>query len=193
MNKNKIPDDIVLSNIYLIKDQKVMMDRDLAELYSVETKRLNEQVKRNKERFPEDFMFQLTKKEFENLKSQFATSSWGGRRTLPYVFTEQGVAMLSSVLNSERAIQVNIQIMRIFTKIRQMLTDNLSLKLDIEEIKKKIANQDKNIELRLIGMSKRMLFSVSQKLLEHPYSLFTIFIIQSIRVRISKFLSPCKI
>ena len=92
-------------------------------------------------------MSHLSKVEFENLKSQFATSSWGGRRTLPYVFTEHGVLMLSSVLNSEKAIKVNIQIMRIFTKIREMLSDNLILKLDIEEIKKKLANQDKNIEL----------------------------------------------
>lgn len=90
----------VLQLIHKIRQQKVMLDSDLAEMYGVETKRLNEQVKRSIDRFPEDFMFQLTSEEWENLKSQFATSSWGGRRTLPYVFTEQGVAMLSSVLNS---------------------------------------------------------------------------------------------
>ena len=142
-----LPDEILMKKIYLIRKQKVMLDSDLAELYGVETRRLNEQVKRNITRFPDDFMFQLSEVEFENLKSQFATSSWGGRRTLPYVFTEHGVLMLSSVLNSEKAIKVNIQIMRIFTKIREMLSDNLILKLDIEEIKKKLANQDKNIEL----------------------------------------------
>jgi len=124
-----------------------MLDRDLAELYSVETKRLNEQVKRNLSRFPEDFMFQLSEIEFQNLKSQFATSSWGGIRKLPYVFTEHGVLMLSSVLNSEKAIQTNIQIIRIFTKIRQMLVDTTELSLDVEKIKKKIDNQGKNIEL----------------------------------------------
>jgi len=146
-NLSVIPDEIVMSKIYLIRGQKVMIDNDLAELYEIETRRLNEQVKRNIKRFPEDFMFQLTEIEFENLKSQFATSSWGGRRKLPYAFTEYGVLMLSSVLNSDKAINVNIQIMRIFTKIREMLTDNLSIKLDIEEIKKKLENHDKNIEL----------------------------------------------
>ncbi|MBK6634463.1 MAG: ORF6N domain-containing protein [Chitinophagaceae bacterium] len=99
-----------MNKIYLIRGQKVMLDSDLSALYQVETRRLNEQVTRNKERFPEDFMFQLTVDEYENLISQFATSSWGGRRKLPYAFTEQGVAMLSSVLNSPTAINVNIQI-----------------------------------------------------------------------------------
>jgi hypothetical protein len=92
-------------------------------------------------------MFQLTQSEFENLKSQFVTSSWGGKRKLPLVFTEQGVAMLSGILNSDRAIAVNIQIMRIFTRVRQMLTDNTELRLDIEKIKKKLDNQDKNMEI----------------------------------------------
>jgi hypothetical protein len=142
-----IPDDVVINKIYFIRNQKVMLDRDLAELYSVETKRINEQVKRNLSRFPEDFMFQLSEIEFQNLKSQFATSSWGGIRKAPYVFTEHGVLMLSSVLKSEKAIQTNIQIMRIFTKIRQMLVDTTELRLDVETIKKKIENQGKNIEL----------------------------------------------
>lgn len=124
-----------------------MLDWDLADLYKVETKRLNEQVKRNIDRFPEDFMFQLTNEEFVVLRSQIATSSWGGRRKLPYAFTEHGVLMLSSVLNSKRAIEVNIQIMRIFTKIRKILADNINIKLDVEEIKRKLTNQDKNIEL----------------------------------------------
>ena len=142
-----IPDEIITNKIYLIRNQKVMLDSHLAELYQVETKRLKEQVKRNLNRFPEDFMFELTKNEYENLRSQFATSSWGGSRYLPLVFTEQGVAMLSSVLNSDRAIAVNIRIIRIFTKMRALLTDNLSLRLEIEEIKKKVTNQSKNIEL----------------------------------------------
>jgi hypothetical protein len=146
-NHTMLPDEIIMSKIYFIREQKVMIDSDLSELYGVETRRLNEQVKRNIARFPEDFMFQLSDNEFNNLKSQIATSSWGGRRKPPYVFTEHGVLMLSSVLSSEKAIKVNIQIMRIFTKIRQLLTDNLKVRLDIEEIKKKLENQDKNIEL----------------------------------------------
>ena len=142
-----IPEEVITSKIFYIRNQKVMLDSDLAELYQVETKRLNEQVKRNLDRFPEDFMFQLTADEFQILKSQFATSSWGGRRTLPFAFTEHGVLMLSSVLNSDRAIKVNIQIMRTYTKFREMLNDTLSLKLEIEDIKKKISNHSKNIEL----------------------------------------------
>jgi uncharacterized protein (UPF0147 family) len=141
-----IVDEVVMSKIYLVRGYKVMLDNDLAELYGVDTKRLNEQVKRNIERFPEDFMVQLNQEEFENLKSQIATSSWGGRRKLPYVFTEQGVAMLSSVLSSPKAIQVNIQIMRIFTRIRQMLLDNTDLRLAIEDIRKKTEHNSKNIE-----------------------------------------------
>lgn len=124
-----------------------MLDRDLAELYEVETRALNQAVSRNLERFPEIFMFQLTQQEFDNLKSQIVTSSWGGTRKLPYVFTEQGVAMLSSVLRSKKAIQVNIQIMMVFTKVREMLVDTFNLALDIEDIKRKLENQNKSIEL----------------------------------------------
>ncbi len=144
-----IPDEIITNKIYLIRNQKVMLDRDLAELYQVETKRLKEQVKRNLKRFPEDFMFVMTKNELENWRSKFATSNSEkmGLRYAPMVFTEQGVAMLSSVLNSDRAIAVNIKIIRIFSKMRELLTDNLSLRLEIEEIKKKVTNQSKNIEL----------------------------------------------
>ena len=112
-----------------------MLDEGLAELYGVTTGNLNKAVNRNNARFPNDFMFQLTKEEFDVLIFQIGRSSWGGRRTLPYAFTEQGVAMLSGVLNSERAIKVNIQIMRVFTKVREILMDNLSIRLEIEEIK----------------------------------------------------------
>ena len=118
-----------------------MLDQDLAALYGVETKRINEQVKRNKDRFQEDFMFQLTKEEFMNLKSQIATSKWGGRRKAPYVFTEQGVSMLSSVLNSKRAIQVNIQIMRTFVYLRQMLLANKNLSKRLDELEAKYDKQ----------------------------------------------------
>ena len=109
----------ILNRIYVVRGMKVMLDEDLAEMYSVETRRLNEQVKRNIKRFPKDFMFTLTQKEFDNLKSQNATSSWGGRRKLPNAFTEQGVAMPSSILNSDVAIEVNIRIIGVFTKLKE--------------------------------------------------------------------------
>ena len=109
----------ILNRICLIRGQKVMLDKDLAEMYGVETKQLKRQVKRNMERFPKDFMFTLTSKEVANLRSQIGTSSWGGTRYIPMVFTEQGVAMLSSVLSSSTAIQVNINIIRVFTKLRE--------------------------------------------------------------------------
>jgi hypothetical protein len=148
-NKNTIaiPEEVIMSKIYFIRGQKLMIDNDLAQLYGVETRRLNEQVKRNIARFPEDFMFQLTKEEFENLKSQFATSSWGGRRKLPYAFTEHGVLMLSSVLNSERAIKVNIQIMRIYVRIREMIMLNKDVLQRLEGIERKMSEHDNNIML----------------------------------------------
>ena len=126
-----------------------MLDRDLAELYGVETKRLKEQVKRNRERFPVDFMFELTDSEFTNWRSQFATSNSDkmGLRYKPFCFTEHGVLMLSSVLNSKKAIQVNIQIMRIFTQMRKLLSDNSDLRLNLEELRKKTENNTKNIEV----------------------------------------------
>lgn len=146
-NELSLPDELITNKIYFIRNQKVMLDIDLAELYGIENKQLKRQVRRNKERFPDDFMFELSKEEFNNLRSQIDTSSWGGTRYAPMAFTEQGVAMLSSVLNSKRAIEVNIKIIRVFTKMREMLTDNLNLKLEIEEIKKKLSNHNKNIEL----------------------------------------------
>lgn len=142
-----IPDERVIDKIFLIRGEKVMLDSDLAELYCVETRRLNEQVKRNIERFPEDFMFQLTAAEFENLKSQIATSSWGGRRKLPFAFTEYGVLMLTSVLNSDLAIKVNIQIMRVYSKIRSMLLTHKDLLLRFDQMETKLAGHDRSIML----------------------------------------------
>ena len=136
-----IPQQIIESKILILRGKKVMLDRDLAALYSVETKMLKRAVKRNIERFPDDFMFQLIKEEFDNLRCQNGTSSWGGQRYLPYAFTENGVAMLSSILNSKRAIQVNIQIMRTFTKIREMLATRKELRQKIGEIEKKYDHQ----------------------------------------------------
>ena len=133
--------DIVQSKIILIRGQKVMLDADLARLYEVSTKRLNEQARRNSRRFPSDFMFQLTKEEYDILRSQFATSSWGGRRYLPFAFTEQGVAMLSSVLESERAVLVNVEIMRTFVKLREILATHKDLARKLEELEKKYDEQ----------------------------------------------------
>lgn len=123
-----------------------MLDRDLAKLYGVGTRNLNKAVKRNLERFPHDFMFQLTREEFENLMFQTGTSSWGGTRKLPHVFTEQGVAMLSSVLNSKRAIKVNVQIMRAFVKLKELLLTHKDLAIKLEALEKKYANHDEKIE-----------------------------------------------
>lgn len=136
-----VPIEIITSKIYLIRNIKVMLDRSLAELYGVKTKVLKQAVKRNIGRFPKDFMFELTKLEFDNLRSQIVTSSWGGTRYSPMVFTKQGVAMLSSVLNSDTAIKVNIQIMRAFTQLRQMLSTHKDLKKKIETMEKKYDQQ----------------------------------------------------
>ena len=145
--KPGISDELITNLIFVVRDKKVILDRDLAELYDAETRRLNEQVKRNIDRFPGDFMFQLTAKEFENLKSQFATSSWGGRRKLPYAFTEQGVAMLSGVLNSKIAIKVNIQIMRVFTRMRKMLETHKTILKKLDDLERKDIEHDKKILL----------------------------------------------
>ena len=144
-----LSEEVISNKIYFIRNQKVMLDRDLAVLYGIETRVLKQAVRRNIVRFPEDFMFELTKQEFENWRSQFVTSNSEkmGLRYAPMAFTEYGVLMLSSVLNSDKAIQTNIQIMRIFSKVRQMLLDTTEMKIDILQIQKKLENQGKNIEL----------------------------------------------
>jgi cell division septum initiation protein DivIVA len=133
-----------------------MLDRDLAKLYGVPTKRLNEQVKRNRRRFPDDFMFQLNKQEYNDLKSHFATSRWGGTRKLPHAFTEQGVAMLSSVLHSERAIQVNIVIVRTFVKLRRILSTHKELAQKLKELERKIAKHDEDIQAVFYAIKQLM-------------------------------------
>jgi len=144
--KDLIPQEMIERRIYQIRGHKVILSMELAKLYGVLPKRLNEQVKRNIKRFPNDFMFQLNNDEYEILKSQIATSSWGGvRRANPYAFTEQGVAMLSSVLNSERAIQVNIAIMRAFVKLRQILSTHKELAHKLNELEHKIEKHDEEI------------------------------------------------
>ncbi|KIC01680.1 DNA-binding protein [Flavobacterium sp. JRM] len=149
-DQSLLSEETISNKIYFIRNQKVMLDSDLASLYEVETKRLNEQVKRNLSRFPLDFMFQLTEFEYDSLRSQIATLKKGRgthQKYLPSVFTEHGILMLSSILKSNKAIQTNIQIMRIFTKVRQMLLDTTEIKVDILQIQKKLENHDKNIEL----------------------------------------------
>lgn len=140
-----IPSERIVSKIYVIRNKKVMLDKDLAELYGVKTKVLNQAVKRNIKRFPEDFMFKLDKKEFVSLRSQLVTSKRGGARYESFVFTEQGVAMLSSVLKSGRAISVNIQIIRTFTRIRELLATNEALHRKIMEMEKRYDGKIKEI------------------------------------------------
>jgi hypothetical protein len=144
--KSLVPVDRIEKAILLIRGQKVMLDADLAALYGVETKMLVRAVKRNINRFPTDFMFQLSKEEFDNLRFHFGTSSdWGGRRYPPYAFTEQGVAMLSSVLHSQRAVQVNIEIMRAFIRLRQMLASHVELARKLDALEKKYDAQFKQV------------------------------------------------
>ena len=152
----------IIDKILIIRGQKVMLDKDLAEMYGVELKILNQSVKRNIQRFPEDFMFQLTKEEDQSLRSQIVTLEIGrGKysKYLPYAFTEQGVAMLSSVLRSETAIQVNIQIIRVFTKMKQLLMDNKDLLLRMEKIEHNLLQKDEDV---------KTIFNILKKLLEQP-------------------------
>jgi len=150
------PSDIV-PQIHFIRGEKVLLDYDLAALYDVSTKALKQAVRRNQKRFPVDFMFELTKSEFDNLRSQNVTSSWGGQRYHPYAFTEQGVAMLSGILNSERAIRVNIVIMRAFVHLRKFLDSNKELASKVEDLEMAVADHDEKIQ---------MIFSAIKELIE---------------------------
>ena len=159
MSDKEIPIELVATKILLVRGRKVMLDKDLAGLYEVETFNLNKAVKRNIDRFPEDFMFQLTMEEYKNLIFQNGRSNWGGRRHLPYAFTEQGVAMLSSVLKSKRAIWVNITIMRAFVKLRELLLTHKELAEKLEELERKYQLHETDIQA---------IFEVIKKLLEPP-------------------------
>lgn len=161
-----LADEAVISKIYAIRGQKVMLDRDLAAMYNVTTGNLNKAVKRNLKRFPEDFMFQLTADEFKDLIFHFGISSqsegkgvWGGTRKMPYAFTEQGVSMLSSVLNSDIAIEVNIRIIRIFTKLREMVSTHKDILLKLEQLERKVTAHDEDI---------KMIFNALKQLLNPP-------------------------
>jgi hypothetical protein len=151
-----VPSERIENAIYLIRGQKVMLDFDLAMLYQVQTNMLNRQVRRNIDRFPADFMFQLTKDEFSNLKCQFGTSSWGGKRKLPLAFTEHGVLMLSSVLNSKRAVHVNIQIMRAFLKFRQIMSTHKDLAAKLAHLEQKVGKHTGEIQEIFVAIHKLM-------------------------------------
>lgn len=143
-----VPDESVIEKILVLRGQKVMFDYHLAELYGVETKYLKRAVKRNISRFPKDFMFELNGKEFENLRCQFGTANlkWGKVRFRPYAFTEQGIAMLSSILNSDRAVQVNIHIIRVFTRLRKVMLKDRSILLKLEVLEKKVVQHDSELQ-----------------------------------------------
>jgi hypothetical protein len=157
----KITEEGIVEKIHIIRGMKVMLDRDLAEMYDVETRVLKQAVKRNLVRFPEDFMFEMSAQEFKNWRSQIVTSNSDkmGSRYAPFCFAEQRVAMLSSILHSETAIAVNIQIIRVFTKMKQLLLDNRDLFLKIEKIERKLTGHDEDIE---------NVFKILKKLLQEP-------------------------
>ncbi|CAH0165135.1 MULTISPECIES: ORF6N domain-containing protein [unclassified Pedobacter] len=143
-----IPNEVIVNKIYLFRGVKVMLDSDLAALFGVDTKRLKEQVRRNIERFPEHFMFELTKEENEVLRSQFVTLEQGKySKYLPFAFSEHGILQLSNVLKSKQAVEVSIKIIDVFVQLRTMVLSNTEIRLEVEKIKKKVDNQDKNIEV----------------------------------------------
>jgi hypothetical protein len=161
-NKLLLAEEAIVNKIYMIRGQKIMLDRDLAVLYGVETKVLKQAVRRNLKRFPKDFMFTMTKKELENWRSQFVTSNSGelmGLRYAPYCFTEQGVTMLACILNSNRAIAVNIRIIRIFVKMREMITTNKDILLKLEQLERKVTGHDEDMQV---------IFSAIKQLLHPP-------------------------
>jgi phage regulator Rha-like protein len=159
-----VADEKIISKIYLVRDKKVMLDFDLSEMYGVETKQLKRQVRRNKERFPNDFMFDLTAKEYKSLRSQIGTLDRGRHsKYLPMAFTEQGVAMLSSVLNSQTAIKVNIRIIRVFSKMKEMLLTHKDILLKLEQVEKKLQKQDG--KMNNLEEDIQMIFEALKKLL----------------------------
>lgn len=149
MTKNKqaalIPVEHIAQSILILRGQRMLLDADLAALYNVETRRLNEQVRRNRDRFPADFIFELTDEEFANLKSQFATSSWGGRRKRPIAFTEHGAIMAATVLNSPRAVEMTIYVVRAFVQLRDLLASNRQLSEKFAELERKVSSHDQAI------------------------------------------------
>ena len=170
-----VEEEKIMNKIHVIRNHKVMLDFNLAEMYGVETKRLNEQLKRNLKRFPKDFMFTLSEKETQHLRSQNATSSWGGNRRKPNAFTEQGVAMLSSILNSETAIEVNISIIRVFTKLRSFTLTQKDILIQLVKLEKEVKGNSSDIE---------NIFLVLKKLIEKDANPIKINRIKSIKINI---------
>ncbi len=160
--KELISSEIIHQKIFMVRGQKVLFDRDLAQLYGVSTRDLNKAISRNRDRFPIDFMFQLKKKEFENLMFHFGTSSWGGTRKPPYAFTEHGILSLSSVLRSKKAAQVNIAIMRAFVKLRRMISGHRELATKLAELEKHVKGQDQKI-LEIFAYIKSILELTEEK------------------------------
>jgi hypothetical protein len=156
MSKEIIPIERIAQSIRWIRGHKMLLDSDLAVLYGVTTGNLNKAVKRNSERFPSDFMFRLKADEVRNLRFQFGISRWGGRRAIPYAFTEQGIAMLSSVSNSDRAVKVNIAIMRAFVKLRQILETNRELSKKFSELEQRVGKHDEDIDAILEAIRQLM-------------------------------------
>ncbi|MBI1781438.1 MAG: ORF6N domain-containing protein [Sphingobacteriales bacterium] len=154
----------ILNRIYVVRGEKIMLDRYLAEMYGVATRVLNQSIKRNLNRFPKDFMFQLSEKEFKNLISQNVTSSWGGTRKLPYAFTEQGVAMLSGVLNSDTAIEVNIRIIRVFTKLREYALTHKEILMQLAKLEKEVSGIRRTTERNSKDIEN--IFTVLKELIE---------------------------
>jgi len=161
-----IPDEIIINKIFYIRGHKVMLDRDLAELYGVETKVLKQAVKRNIEVFPEHFMFELTDKEFKILRSQSVTSSWGGQRYLPFVFTEHGVLQLANVVKSKRAKTMSIRIIEVFVRMRETLLTHKDILLQLESLEKKLLKQDKKMDK--YGRDIELIFAYLKELLNPP-------------------------
>ena len=155
--------ELIQKKIYIIRDEKVILDSDLAQLYGVETKRLNEQVKRNIDRFPDKFSFQLTKEEFDILKSQNATSRWGGVRKLPFAFTEHGALMVSTILNSKQAIKMSIFIIEAFVKIREMISSHKEILKRLEAIERKVGGHDKTIQQIIDAIKQLMMPEIKSK------------------------------
>jgi hypothetical protein len=161
MKKAFLSQEAIANKIFLIRGKRVILDRDLAQMYAVQTRQLTRQVRRNIERFPQDFMFQLSREEFSNLKCQFGTSSWGGTRKLPLAFTEHGILILSSVLNSKCAIHVNIAIMRVFVRLKEMIITHRDLEYKLKELERKVESHE--IDIQKIFAAIRRLIAEEQK------------------------------
>lgn len=170
MNDDLVPLETITQQIYLLRGQKVLLDADLAALYGVETRRLNEQVRRNIQRFPQDFMFELNTEEFANLMSQIATSSWGGRRKTPFAFTEHGAIMAATVLQSARAIEVSVYVVRAFVQLRGLMVSNRELSLRLTDLERRIelASLKQNVDKQQVDAQLKLVLGALRDLMKSP-------------------------